>query len=62
MCIPTEGRFPPGDVPARRVSSIPCHYQHRERSVLELHRDKEAAIGQRQKALENLKERVVAQV
>ncbi|EER19288.1 Paramyosin, putative [Perkinsus marinus ATCC 50983] len=36
-------------------------WKHRERSVLELHRDKEAAIGQRQKALENLKERVVAQ-
>ncbi|KAF4652236.1 hypothetical protein FOZ61_009823 [Perkinsus olseni] len=37
-------------------------WEHRERAVLELHRNKEAAIGERQRAMEALKSRIEAQV
>ncbi|KAF4654216.1 hypothetical protein FOL46_008820 [Perkinsus olseni] len=36
-------------------------WEHRERAVLELHRNKEAAIGERQRAMEALKSRIEAQ-
>ncbi|KAF4734855.1 hypothetical protein FOZ62_006129 [Perkinsus olseni] len=36
-------------------------WEHRERAVLELHRNKEAAVEERQRAMEALKGRIVAQ-